>query len=93
MKVNEKFYQSFIFLDPEFKDVGDEVDKFQTRLVINDCQVMSMEDQPIEWAEYKVQHLINKKVKGEKIKKIAVLGLKTSTAITNEFMDFLIRLA
>ena len=44
MKVNEKLYQSFIFLDPEFKDVGDEVDKFQTRLVINDCQVMSMED-------------------------------------------------
>ena len=40
-----------------------------------------------------MQHLINKKVKGEKIKKIAVLGLKTSTAITNEFMDFLIRLA
>ena len=63
------------------EDVGDEVPKFRARLVINEHQVMSMEDQEIEWAEYKVQHFINKKVKGERIESIAVLGLDTTTGV------------
>ena len=60
-------------------------------LKLNGKQILSIDDPAIEWFEPEIQLKINRILQGQDVESIELNGLDATSAVAQEFIDFLMR--